>query len=105
MLPIADGFRQLGVQYFPLLDPGAYTDAISGIVYGILNRIAAAHVGGGETRFLAEQVTWTKVGYRHYVWAVRPGGLRSAAGRDAFADSSPGGDAHNDEQGRRCNFG
>ena len=74
MVPIADGVRHLGVQCSLLLDPHISMGAISDIVDDTMGRIAAVHVGGNETRFIAEQVTWANARCRLWFDLFVPGG-------------------------------
>ena len=76
MVPTADRFRYLGVQYSPSLDHDVSAGAISDIFDDILSRITAVPVGGGKTRFLAEQIMWAKVGCRLRFERSTPGGFR-----------------------------
>ena len=64
MIPVADGYRYLGIQSSPRLDTEISKKIIEEIVDEITERIRNVPVGGNETRFLLEQVLWAKIGYK-----------------------------------------
>jgi hypothetical protein len=63
-VPVADGFKYLGVMHSPRLDANVARQLAIDTAKEILERVRAIPVGGDETRFLLEQVLWAKVGYR-----------------------------------------